>query len=81
MVASDICGSNTDIVKILSTNCTIEKIKKKRPGTFSNSMLDKEVSALVSFVGSVLQGQSLDLADGHANSSFVEIKPKFLLKD
>ena len=30
----EICGSNPDISKILSTNCTIEmtKIKKKRPG-------------------------------------------------
>ena len=32
--ASDICGSNSDIGKRISTNCTIEKmkIKKKRPG-------------------------------------------------
>ena len=30
----EICGSNPDISKILSTHCTIEKmsIKKKRPG-------------------------------------------------
>ena len=78
MVASDICGSNPDIVKILSTNCTIEKIKKKRAGTSSNSMLDKEISALVSFVGSVLQGQSLDLTGGHSYGSFVEIKTQVL---
>ena len=41
LTTPEICNSNPDIVKILSTNCTIEKakIKKKRPGMYPDNQL------------------------------------------
>ena len=62
----EIRGSNADIGKILSTNCTLEKMKIEKKGCFKNigikfehlSIRPAENSTNWGFLGKILRGTS-----------------------